>query len=32
VFGELRAGDQVVRRASDELHPGTAVTVRRPLD
>jgi len=32
VFGELRAGDPVVRRASDELRPGTAVTVRRPLD
>jgi RND family efflux transporter MFP subunit len=32
VFGELRAGDPVIRRASDELRPGTAVTVRRSLD
>lgn len=28
VFGDLRAGDQVVARASDELASGTAVTIR----
>ena len=28
VFGDLKPGDQVVARASDELAPGTAVTVR----
>jgi len=27
VFGDLKSGDQVVARASDELAPGTAVTV-----
>jgi len=28
VFGELQAGDHVVRRATDELRPGTPVTPR----
>ncbi len=28
VFGEIQAGDQVVRRATDELRPGTPVTPR----
>lgn len=30
VFGDLKAGDQVVVRASDELAPGTAVAARTP--
>jgi len=28
VFGDLKAGDQVIARASDDLAPGTPVTVR----
>ena len=28
IFGDLKSGDQVVARASDELASGTAVTVR----
>lgn len=27
VFGELRAGDDVVRRGNDEIRPGTKVTI-----
>jgi hypothetical protein len=28
VFGDLRAGDQVASRGTDEVRPGTAVHVR----
>ncbi|MGH7231550.1 MAG: hypothetical protein ACREJU_09365 [Nitrospiraceae bacterium] len=28
VFGDLRAGDQVVARATDELRPGTQVRLK----
>jgi RND family efflux transporter MFP subunit len=28
VFGELRGGDQIARRGTDEMRPGTAVQVR----
>jgi hypothetical protein len=30
VFGELHAGDVVAKRGSEELRPGTAVTLRSP--
>ncbi len=30
VFGDLKPGDQVAVRGTDELHPGTAVQPRRP--
>jgi membrane fusion protein (multidrug efflux system) len=30
VFGDLRAGDDVVRRANDEIRPGTKVTLTAP--
>lgn len=30
VFGDLQAGDPVVRRATDELRPGTQITPRLP--
>ena len=30
VFGELRAGDDVVRRGNDEIRPGTKITVTAP--
>jgi membrane fusion protein (multidrug efflux system) len=30
VFGELRAGDDVVRRGNDEIRPGTKITVMAP--
>ena len=29
VFGELRAGDEIVRRATDEIREGAALTVKR---
>jgi hypothetical protein len=28
VFGDLRAGDEVIGRATDELRPGTEVRTR----
>jgi membrane fusion protein (multidrug efflux system) len=31
VFGELHAGDEVVTRATDELRPGTHVTVKQAV-
>jgi hypothetical protein len=30
VFGELRAGDIVVRRGNDEIRPGTPITSAKP--
>jgi RND family efflux transporter MFP subunit len=30
VFGELRAGDDVVRRGNDEIRPGTRITATAP--
>ena len=30
VFGELRAGDDVVRRGNDEIRPGTKITATAP--
>ena len=30
VFGDLRAGDDVVRRGNDEIRPGTRITVTAP--
>jgi hypothetical protein len=29
VFGELKPGDEIARRATDELRPGTAVEARQ---
>ncbi len=28
VFGDLRAGDEIILRGTDEIRPGTAVTTR----
>ena len=30
VFGDLRAGDDVVRRANDEIRPGTKINLAAP--
>jgi hypothetical protein len=30
VFGDLRAGDEIAGRGTDEIRPGTAVRAREP--